>query len=100
MFSQSTNESRDYKRNGTRVDYEHECLLHHNGIKYPCQMKNISISGALVCAQDFPPSTVQLGDTCALSLCTDPALSSGKYTSKVTRLGPTKLGLYFLSIAF
>ena len=101
MHSQTRVGTRDVcERNGTRIDCEHECLLYHNGINYPCLMKNISISGALVCAVDFPPATIQVGDTCHLELRKYPALSPGKYTSKVTRLGHSKIALYFLSITF
>ena len=88
------------RRNGTRVDYGHECLLHHNGTNYPCKMVNISLSGALVSAHEFPYADAQLGDTCALLLCTDPSLGVGEYTSRITRLGPSIIALYFLSIDF
>lgn len=88
------------RRNGTRVDYDHECLLHHNGVNYPCRMVNVSLSGALVCSQDFSFADVQLGDTCALLLCTDPTSSFGEYTSRITRFGPSIIALYFLSIDF
>jgi hypothetical protein len=90
----------DCERNGLRLDCDHKCLLHHNGIMYPCQMKNISISGALVCAFDFPPDTILLGDTCGLLLSTEPTLCPGEYSSRVTRLEPSKIALHFLSIAF
>ena len=90
----------DCKRNGVRVDVEHECLLYHNGVKYPCLMKNISISGALVCALDFPPTTLQVGDTCGLLLSTDLTMSPGEYTSRVARLEPSNVGLHFLGLAF
>jgi hypothetical protein len=63
-------------------------------------MKNISISGALVSAVDFPPESVQLGDTCSLFLSTNPTMCPGEYTSKITRLGPSKLALQFLGITF
>jgi PilZ domain-containing protein len=87
-------------RNGMRLDCDNKCLLHHNGIMYPCQMINISISGALICAMDFPPATIQLGDTCDLFLNTNPTSCPGKYSSRVTRLEPSKIALHFLSIAF
>lgn len=90
----------DCKRNGMRLNCEHTCLLYHNGIMYPCQMKNISISGALVCALDFPPDTIQLGDTCDLFLNTNPTFCPGKYSSRITRLEPSNIALHFLSIAF
>ena|ERR1039457_2280828 len=90
----------DCQRNGMRFDFEHECILDHKGFRYSCQIKNISISGALVCAKDFPPGHLQLGDTCALLLCTDPTVIHGEYTSRVTRLEPSKIGLFFLGMAF
>lgn len=90
----------DCERNGMRLDCEHKCLLHHKGIMYQGQMKNISISGALVCALDFPPDTIQLGDTCGLLLNTDHTLCPGEYSSRVTRLEPSKIALHFLNISF
>jgi hypothetical protein len=64
-------------------------------------MKNISISGALVTAENFPPSTIQIGDTCGLSLNGNLSLiHGGGYTSKVTRLDQSNIGVHFLSIAF
>ena len=101
MYSQTSNDMRvDCKRNGIRFNFEHDCLLHHNGIKYPCRMKNISISGALVSALDFPPETIKLGDTCGLLLCTDLAMSPGEYTSKITRIETSKVALHFLGLDF
>jgi len=88
------------RRKGTRVDYGHECLLHHNDTSYPCKMVNVSLSGVLVSAQDFPIADIQLGDTCALLLSTDPASGFGEYTSKITRLGPSIIALYFIRIDF
>lgn len=88
------------RRNGMRIACDDKCLLHHNGIKYSCRLENISISGALICAQDFPPAAIKLGDTCGLLLCTDPTMCPGEYTSKVTRLGPSKIALHFLDHAF
>lgn len=88
------------RRNGTRVDYGHACLLRHNGKEYPCRMVNVSLSGALISAHNFPLANVQAGDLCALFLCTDPALSFEEYTSRVTRTGPSIIALSFLRIDF
>ena len=98
----SRNEAYMYSppRNGVRVNIEHECLLQHNGIKYPCLMKNISISGALVSAPGFPPATALAGDMCSLYLSTNPTLCPGEYTSRITRLGPSIIALHFLGITF
>lgn len=86
-------------RKGLRVSCDDKCLLRHKGINYPCQLENISISGALVSVPDFPKTAIQLGDTCGLLLCTDPALCPGEYTSKVTRLGPSEIALHFFDMA-
>jgi len=54
-----------------------------------------------VSAENFPPATIQIGDTCRLSLKND--LSSdygGGYTSKITRFEPSHIGVHFLSITF
>ena len=88
------------ERNGVRVNIEHACLLQHKGIKYPCMMKNISISGSLVSALDFPPVTIQVGDMCSLFLSTNPTVCPGEYTSRITRLGPSIIALHFLGITF
>ena len=91
----------DCKRIGTRFDCSHDCNLFHNGTLYQCRMKNISISGALVCAENFPPSAIKVGDTCRLSLDSDLSLDQmGGYTSKVTRFENSHIGVHFLSIAF
>ena len=89
----------DCKRNGTRFDCEHECHLVHNGTLYQCQMKNISISGALVCAEHFPPPTIKIGDTCRLSLKSEQSVDyGGGYASKITRFDTSLIGVHFLSI--
>lgn len=86
-------------RNGLRVGCDDKCLLRHNGLSYQCLLENISISGALVCLQDFKQAAIQVGDTCGLLLCTDPTVCPGEYTSRVTRLGASKIALHFLDIA-
>ena len=84
-----------------RFDCNHECHLFHNGILYPCCLKNISISGALVYADNFPPSAMKIGDMCHLSLNIDPLSdAAGGYTSKVTRFEKSHIGLHFLTISF
>ena len=87
-------------RKGERVNCNDKCLLNHNGVKYPCILENISISGALIGAYDFPPADIRPGDTCGLLLCSDSALCSGEFKGKITRLAPSKIGLYFLGITF
>ncbi|MFZ4856215.1 MAG: PilZ domain-containing protein [Desulfuromonadaceae bacterium] len=88
------------KRTGTRFDCAHDCRLFHDGTLYQCRMKNISISGALICGDNFPPSTIKIGDTCHLSLHSDlPSDNGGGYTSKVTRFDISHIGVHFLSIA-
>jgi hypothetical protein len=101
MHLQAGNSTRvDCKRNGLRIDYERECVLKHNGTKYSCLMKNFSISGVLVSEPNFPPAAIRLGDTCSLSLCADPTAKSVEYNSRVTRLDPSNIALYFLNVVF
>jgi hypothetical protein len=88
------------RRNGSRFNLEKWCVLHHNGIKYPCKTENISISGVLVSAQEFPPANLNLGDTCGLSFSNDTILAIGEYESKVTRLGLSMVALNFLRLTF
>jgi hypothetical protein len=83
-----------------RINCDSKCLLNYNNINYPCLLENLSISGALVCDRGFPPATIRLGDKCGLLLSSDPLLCPGKYTSKVTRLGPSTIALHFLEIVF
>jgi len=63
-------------------------------------MMNISLSGALVQAEDFPHAAVRPGDTCSLLLSTDPTANFTEYTSKITRIGTATVALYFLSMDF
>ena len=88
------------ERNGIRLECDYKCLLQHDDIMYSCEMKNISISGALVCALEVIPFNIQLGDICGLLLSSDHTLPYGEYKSKVTRLEHTKIALHFLDIGF
>jgi len=88
------------KRKGIRLNSEYKCLLQHNDIMYPCKMKNISISGALICAVEVIPYHIQVGDTCELLLNVDHTWYSGKYPGKVTRLEHPNIALHFTDIDF
>ena len=90
----------DCRRNGSRLNLEKKCTLYHNGVKYPCITKNISISGVLVSAHDFPPAKLELGDTCVLSFSNDTPSAIGEYESKVTRLDLSMVALSFLNLTF
>ena len=83
------------KRKSVRFDYEHDCTLYHNGVKYPCKTKNVSLTGTLIRAQPRTPTPLKLGDMCGISLCSDSAVSHGE-ASKVTRVGPSDISLEFL----
>lgn len=87
-------------RKGLRVACDDKGILSYNGIKYPCLLENLSISGVLISVRDFPSETIRPGDTCGLYLCSDPKLCPGEYTSKVTRIAPSKIALHFLDIAY
>jgi len=101
LHTQTGNETKlDCKRNGSRFNLERKCVLYHNGIKYPCKTKNISISGVLVSSHDFPPANINLGDTCGLSFSNDTISAVGEYESKVTRLGSSMVALNFHSLTF
>jgi hypothetical protein len=63
-------------------------------------MKNISISGVLVSAHDFPPANLTLGDTCSLSFSNNTISTIGEYESKVTRLGLSMVALNFLGLTY
>jgi hypothetical protein len=86
-------------RNGTRFDYEVGAVLYYNNATYHCMTKNLSISGALVSAQEFPPAALRLGDICRLSLCTEPTEAPGQ-SGIVTRLGPSKVALNFMDFIY
>lgn len=88
------------ERNGIRLNSEYKCLLQHNDINYPCKMKNISITGALVCALEVIPYHLEVGDTCELLLSSDRTWSSRKYASKVTRLEHPNIALCFTDLGF
>jgi len=88
------------KRNGSRFNIERNCFLYHNGVKYPCRTKNISISGVLISAHDFPPANLSLGDTCGLSFSNEIISTIGEYESKVTRVGQSMVALNYISLAY
>ena len=88
------------KRQDTRLDCDYKCLLLHDDIVYPCQMKNISNSGTLVCPLEVFPINIQLGDTCSLLLNTNQTLYTREYESKVTRFEDLKIALRFLNCPF
>jgi len=84
-------------RNGTRHDSEQGLVIHHKNVKYPCKMKNISITGVIASVPGLSPDNIQVGDTCGVSFCTDPGMNSGVYSSRVTRIDPSGIALNFLS---
>jgi hypothetical protein len=88
------------ERNGIRTNCDYKCLLQHDDIMYPCMIKNISISGALVCALEVIPYHIQLKDTCNILLTSDHTLSSGEYNGKVVRLEHPNIALQFMGIGF
>ena len=88
------------KRNGTRLDCDNMCLLLHDDIVYPCQMKNISNSGTLVYPLEVFPINFQVGDTCSLLLNTNQTEYTREYESKVTRFEDLKIALHFLYCPF
>jgi hypothetical protein len=88
------------KRSGTRIDCDYNCLLQHDDIVYPCEIKNISNSGALVNASFIIPVYIQLGDSCGLLFSTHLTKFHLDYKSKVIRLEDSKIALHFLDPAF
>jgi hypothetical protein len=84
------------KRSGTRIECDYKCLLLHDDIVYPCQMKNISISGTLVYPLEVFPVYIQSGDTCDLLFRTHHTMFHLDYKSKVTRLEELYIALNFL----
>jgi hypothetical protein len=101
LHNQTGNDTKlDCSRIGSRINLEKKCILYHNGIKYPCKTINISISGVLLSAHDFPPANLNLGDLCGLSFSNDTISDIGEYESKVTRLGLSMVALNFLGLTF
>jgi hypothetical protein len=90
----------DNKRNGTRIDHERTCFLSHSGITYRCRMKNISLSGTLVSAQDFVSAAMQVGDMCGLLLSAESTMCPIEYTSRVSRLDSSNIALQFIGMTF
>ena len=84
------------KRNAIRLNCDYKCLLQHDDIEYPCGLKNISTSGALVDVSFIIPVHIQLGDTCDLLIGTHNTMSPLNYKSKVTRLEDSKIAVRFL----
>jgi hypothetical protein len=67
---------------------------------YPCEMKNISTTGALVCMSMIIPANIQLGDTCDLMFGSLHTLSPLNFRSKVIRLDDYKIALHLLDPAY
>ncbi len=84
------------KRSGTRFDVEHDIVIHHKGTKYPCKMKNISITGVIASAPGISSSVIQVGDTCGLSFCADPNVEPEVYSSRVMRIDSSGIALNLL----
>ena len=84
------------ERNVTRLDCDYKCLLQHDDIEYPFEMKNISTSGALGIASFIIPVNIQLGDTCNLLFSSFNTMPPRNYKSKVTRLEDSKIAVRFL----
>lgn len=87
----------DCHRNGTRFDVEQDLIIHHKGVKYPCKMKNISITGVIASVPALSDDDIRVGDTCGVSFCADPDMNPGVYSSRVTRIDPSGIALNFLS---
>jgi hypothetical protein len=97
MISGNVNsEKSDCKRNGTRFDIEQDVVIHHEGIKYPSKMKNISITGVIASVPGLPSNVIQVGDTCGLSFGADPTVKPAVYSSRVIRIGSFGIALNFL----
>jgi hypothetical protein len=88
------------KRKANRLDCGYKCLLQHDDILYPCEMINISNSGALVDASFIIPINIQLGDTCNLLFSNIHTMSSQDHKSRVTHLEGSKITLQFLAPVF
>jgi hypothetical protein len=88
------------KRNAIRLDCDYKCLLQHNGIMYPFEIKNISTSGVLLDASFIIPVNIHLGETCNLLFGSHHTMSPLHCKSKITRLEDSKIALQFLDTAF
>jgi len=86
----------DEKRHHQRIECESKCLLYYAKSKYYGVIKNISLSGASVKLENRHPVSIQSGEVCSLILCADPETCFCKYTSKVTRVSHSGVGLEFL----
>ena len=97
MISENvTSEKIKCKRSGTRFDVEQDIVIHHEGIKYPSKMKNISITGMIASVPGLSTNIIKVGDTCGLSFCADPTLKAEVYASRVTRIDSSGIALNLL----
>ena len=88
------------KRKAYRFDCDYTCLLQYDDIKYQCEVKNISTSGALVEVPFDIPVNIQLGDTCNLVFGAYHSMPPRNFTSKVSRLENSRIALQFLYKTF
>ena len=95
IYENENGKNIDCRRSGMRFDVEQDIVIHHEGIKYPSKMKNISITGVIASMPDFLPHVIKVGDTCGLSFCADPTVKPEVYSSRVTRVDSSGIALNF-----
>jgi hypothetical protein len=77
-----------------RIDDEERCHLRLNDSHYLAMVKNISLSGALV-DLNFPPESLQAGNTCQLSVDGGDLYN---YDCEIVRVENTNIALKFIGM--
>lgn len=87
------------RREYSRVKIESPCLINFNDSIFRVQLDNISISGALLRVNDDELSSLDIGDSVSLMLCTNPNLCPAKYPCKVIWFDSSNIGVKFQNMA-
>lgn len=88
----------DSKTHRLRIPCNSLCVVIYQGIEYRGMIENVSLTGTLVCLQDFMPPGIQVGDECGLLLCSDPSNCPARYTCRVIRVDSGCIGLEFVEL--
>jgi c-di-GMP-binding flagellar brake protein YcgR len=86
------------RRRFKRVKCDSKCLVYHARSKFRGTVLNLSLAGAAVMLHGTITGTMKTGDKCNLVLCADPEISFFSYTARITRVGPSVIGLESLDL--
>jgi len=82
----------------SRIVCAAKCILRFDGFDHHGVIENISLSGALIKLDHNIPDSVQPGDRCDMTLCSNLDSYPVKYTCKVIRVDLVLIGIEFLEL--